>query len=236
MKPARRSSALVAVRHTRRTLLPDLRHLILTARERVARTLDTTLVAMTWEIGRRIRQDILNEQRAAYGERIVAAVGKQLSREFGRGFSDKLLRHMIRFAEVFPDRDIVSTLSRQLAWSHFLEIIYQQDSLAREFYAEMCRVEHWSVRTLRQKIQSMLFERTALSRQPGKLVQRELSRLRRTDRLSPDLVFRDPYVLDFLGSTAPTPSATSRPPFSARWNLFSSNSAPVSVSSRGKSA
>lgn len=63
----------------------------------------------------------------------------------------------------------------------------------------MCRVEQWSVRTLRQKIQSMLFERTALSRKPGKLVQRELSRLRRTDRLSPDLVFRDPYVLDFLG-------------------------------------
>ena len=199
MKPARRSSALVVVKHSRRALLPDLRQMILTARERVARTLDTTLVALNWEIGRRIRQDILNEQRAAYGERIVAAVGKQLSREFGRGFSDKLLRHMIRFVEVFPDREIVSTLSRQLAWSHFLEIIYQQDSLAREFYAEMCRIEQWSVRTLRQKIQSMLFERTALSRKPGKLVQRELSRLRRTDCLSPDLVFRDPYVLDFLG-------------------------------------
>ena len=199
MKLARRSAALVAVKHSRRALLPDLRQMILAARERVARTLDTTLVALNWEIGRRIRQDILNEQRAAYGEQIVTALGRQLSREFGRGFSDKLLRHMIRFAEVFPDLEIVSTLSRQLAWSHFLEIIYQQDSLAREFYAEMCRVEQWSVRTLRQKIQSMLFERTALSRKPGKLIQRELSRLRRTDRLSPDLVFRDPYVLDFLG-------------------------------------
>ena len=102
MKPVRRSSALVVVKHSRRALLPDLRQMILTARERVARTLDTTLVALNWEIGRRIRQDILNEQRAAYGERIIAAVGKQLSREFGRGFSDKLLRHMIRFAEVFP--------------------------------------------------------------------------------------------------------------------------------------
>lgn len=106
---------------------------------------------------------------------------------------------MLRFAESFPDIEIVSTLSRQLAWSHFLEIIYIKDDLKRDFYAEMCRLERWSVRTLRQRAGSMLFERTALSRKPDELIQHELAALRESDLLSPALVLKDPYILDFLG-------------------------------------
>jgi predicted nuclease of restriction endonuclease-like (RecB) superfamily len=106
---------------------------------------------------------------------------------------------MIRFAEVFPDSRIVAMLSRQLGWSHFVEIIYLPDDLQRDFYAEMCRVERWSVRALRAKVQSMLFERTALSRKPAELARQELQALREDDQLTPDLVFRDPYFLNFLG-------------------------------------
>ncbi len=106
---------------------------------------------------------------------------------------------MLHFAEAFPDAEIVSTLSRQLAWSHFLEIIYLKDDLKRDFYAEMCRLERWSVRTLRQRIGSMLFERTALSHKPNDLIQQELTALRKSDLLSPALVLKDPYILDFLG-------------------------------------
>jgi len=106
---------------------------------------------------------------------------------------------MVRFAEVFPDQEVVLTLSRQLGWSHFIEIIYVKTDLQREFYAEMCRVERWSVRRLREKIGGMLFERTALSRKPDELARKELANLRNEDRLTPDLVFRDPYFLDFLG-------------------------------------
>jgi predicted nuclease of restriction endonuclease-like (RecB) superfamily len=106
---------------------------------------------------------------------------------------------MIRFAEVFPDRQIVVTLSRQLSWSHFVEIIFLPDDRQRDFYAELCRVERWTVRTLRDKVQGMLFERTALSRKPAELARQELTGLREEDRLSPDLVFRDPYFLNFLG-------------------------------------
>jgi predicted nuclease of restriction endonuclease-like (RecB) superfamily len=102
-------------------------------------------------------------------------------------------------AEFFPAREIVSTLSRQLSWSHFVEIIYLGDPLQRDFYAEMCRVEHWTVRTLREKIAGMLFERTALSRKPEELARQELEALRTEDKLTPDLVFRDPYLLNFLG-------------------------------------
>ena len=98
----------------------------------------------------------------------------------------------------FPDIKIVQTLSAQLGWSHFKEIIPQQDELKRDFYAEMCRMERWNVRTLRRKIGGLLFERTAISKKPDKLIRQELAALREEDRLTPDLVFRDPYVLDFL--------------------------------------
>ena len=106
---------------------------------------------------------------------------------------------MIQFAEVFPDKKIVVTLSRQLSWSHFVSILPLKNDLQRDFYAEMCRIERWSVRTLRKKIDGMLYERTAISKKPEKLVKEELAVLREEDRLTPDMVFRDPYFLDFLG-------------------------------------
>lgn len=106
---------------------------------------------------------------------------------------------MVQFSEIFPDKNIVATLSRQLSWSHFVALIPLKDSLQRDFYTEMCRIERWSVRLLKAKIQGMLFERTALSRKPEELAQQEIDALRTEDQMSPDLVFRDPYVLDFLG-------------------------------------
>ncbi|HSI47391.1 MAG TPA: PDDEXK nuclease domain-containing protein [Ideonella sp.] len=154
---------------------------------------------MYWRIGQRIRVEVLGGQRAGYGEEIVSTVSRQLTADFGRSFSAKSLRHMMRFAEVFSSLEIVSTLSRQLAWSHFLELIYLKDPLARDFYAEMCRIEGWSVRTLRERVDAMLFERTALSSKPQELIRHELDSLRSGGGLTPALVLKDPYVLDFLG-------------------------------------
>jgi len=181
------------------TLFKDLRALIMEARQDVARQVNSALVLLYWRVGKRIRQDILKEKRAEYGEQIVHTVSAKLVNEFGTGFAEKNLRRMVQFAEAFPDEQIVVTLSRQLGWSHFVAIIPLDDDLKRDFYAEMCRVERWSVRTLRQKISSMLFERTALSRKPVELARQELAQLREEDKLTPDLVFRDPYFLDFLG-------------------------------------
>lgn len=181
------------------TLLADLRALIVERREGVAQAINTALVLLYWQVGQRIYSEILQDQRAAYGEEIVATVSRQLTAEFGRGFADKSLRRMIQFAKEFPDSQIVAALSRQLSWSHFVEIIPLDDPLKREFYAEMCRLERWSVRTLRDKVGGMLFERTALSKKPEELARQELAKLRDEDRLTPDLVFRDPYLLDFLG-------------------------------------
>jgi DUF1016 N-terminal domain len=129
-------------------------------------------------VGRRIRQDILKEKRAGYGARIVAALERQLTTEFGRGFSRRNLFNMVRFAEVFPDPRIVRPLAAQLGWDHFSLIIYLDDPLQRDFYAEMCRLERWSTRTLEKRIGGMLYERTALSPKPEKLAALELTELR----------------------------------------------------------
>jgi predicted nuclease of restriction endonuclease-like (RecB) superfamily len=152
-----------------------------------------------WRVGERIRREILKEKRAEYGEEIVLTLSAQLIPDHGEGFGTRNLFRMVKFAESFADERVVLKLSAQLSWSHFVEILPVKDRLAREFYAEMCRIECWSVRTLRSKIGSMLFERTALSRKPEKLVRMELAILRKEDKLTPDLVFRDPYFLDFLG-------------------------------------
>ena len=202
LKPKGRTSSRLTTPSTDH-LLDDVRGLIEAARQQVAQAVNSSLVALNWHVGRRIRQDILGKHRAEYGQQIVATLSRQLVPEFGMGFSEKGLWRMVQFAERFPDEHIVATLSRQLGWSHFKEIIPLDDNLKRDFYAEMCRMERWSVRTLRAKVQGMLYERTAISKKPKELIQYQLKTLREEDRLTPDLVFRDPYFLDFLGLTDP---------------------------------
>jgi predicted nuclease of restriction endonuclease-like (RecB) superfamily len=181
------------------TLLHDLRHLIEETRATVATTVNAALTMLYWRVGKRINEEVLQRERARYGAEILPTVSAKLVPLYGNGFNVKNLHRMIQFAEVFPDEQIVVTLLRQLSWSHFLSLIPLKDHLQREFYTEMCRIEHWSVRTLRSKIGSLLFERTALSQKPGKLIAHELEQLRRDDLLTPDLIFRDPNFLDFLG-------------------------------------
>ncbi len=137
-------------------LVGYIRKMIEETRAVVAATVNTGLTMLYWRIGSRINEEVLKGERADYGVKIVSTVSRQLELEYGNGFSAKNVQHMMQFAESFPDDQIVSTLSRQLSWSHFKEIIYLKQPLQKEFYAEMCRVERWSVRTLRQKIASML--------------------------------------------------------------------------------
>lgn len=184
---------------TDQQLLGDIRTLIEQGRQQLATTVNSALTILYWQIGQRIQHEVLQGERAAYGEQIVSTLSRQLEQEYGRGFSAKNLRHMLRFAEAYPDGQIVSTLSRQLSWSHFLELIYLKDTLQRDFYSQMCAQESWSVRQLRERKNTLLFERTALSKQPEMLLTQELANLRQTGSLSQNLVLKDPYVLDFLG-------------------------------------
>lgn len=180
-------------------LLRDIRQLVEETRSAVATTVNAALTALYWQVGRRINEEVLKGERAEYGEEIVVSLARQLAGEYGAGFTLKNLRHMIRFAAVYPDEEIVSALRRQLTWTHFRTVIYIEDQLKRDFYAEMSRIERWSTRTLQSRIDSMLYERTALSRKPEELIRQELEALRTEDRMTPDLIFRDPYILDFLG-------------------------------------
>lgn len=179
-------------------LLQDIKGLIIEARTTVAVTVNASLTMLYWRIGYRIQQEILKDKRAEYGKQILATLSQELTGEFGKGFSYSALTRMVQFSQVFPQEENIATLSQQLSWSHIKEIIPLRDSIQVEFYTQMCRLERWSVRTLRRKIDSMLFERTAISKKPDSLIKQELADLRDQDKLSPDLVFRDPYVLDFL--------------------------------------
>ena len=179
-------------------LLSDLRTLVQSARQRLATVANATYTLLCWQIGHCLLRNNLQGGRAAYGKQILATVSQELTTEFGAGFNYTALTRMARFAEWMTDEQILATLSQTLSWSHFVELLPIKDPLARDFYAEMCRIERWDVRTLRQKIGGMLFQRTALSKRPTSVISAEISKLR-DGQMSPDTVFRDPYLLDLLG-------------------------------------
>lgn len=179
-------------------LFEEIRQLIDTAKQRAAVAVNAELTLLYWNIGRRIRTEVLQEQRGTYGTQAIASLSQQLTQTYGRGWSEKQLRHCLHFAEVFTDEAIVSALRRQLTWTHFKTLMYIDDPLKRDFYTEICRIEGWSSRQLRERVDSMLYERTALSRKPEDAIRQDLAKLRQDQQISPELLFKDPYVLDFL--------------------------------------
>jgi predicted nuclease of restriction endonuclease-like (RecB) superfamily len=180
-------------------LVSEIKILIEQSKQQVSVTVNATITILYWNVGKKINNEILKDQRAGYGKQIVNTLSAQLTSEYGNGWSEKQLRHCLRFAETINDEQIVSTLWRQLSWSHIKEVIYFDDELKRMFYIEMCKIEKWSVRTFRERIQSMLYERTAISKKPEDTIKKELQQLNETNQITPELVFRDPYFLDFLG-------------------------------------
>lgn len=184
--------------NTPEPLIADLRQLIEEARHAAAVAVNASLTLLYWRIGQRIRTEVLGQTRAGYGQEILPTLSAELVPRYGRGFSARSLWRMVQFAETFPDPAQVTKLAQQLSWSHFQDLISIKGPLARDFYAQMCGLEGWSVRTLRERVDSMLFERTSLSRQPDELIQQELDTLQAKGDLTPALVLKDPYVLDFL--------------------------------------
>lgn len=180
-------------------ILLEVKTLIEEARQRTAIAVNTELTLLYWKIGQRIQAEILKNKRAEYGKQIIASLSQYLTQEFGKGWSEKQLRHCLRAAETFKEEVIVSTLRRQLSWSHIKCLIYIDDELKRNFYIEMLAIEGWSSRQLQERINSQLYERTSISRKPEETIKNELKALKKSGTFSPDLAFRDPYLLDFLG-------------------------------------
>lgn len=177
----------------------DIRQLIEETRRSVAVAVNAGLTTLYWEVGRRINEEVLGNERAEYGKQVIDSLSSQLTEEYGKGWSSKQLLHCVQFAQTITDIEIISALRRELTWTHIKAIIYLDDPLKREFYIEMTKLERWSSRQLNERINSMLYERTAISRKPEETISNELKKLREGEQFSPDLVFRDPYFLDFLG-------------------------------------
>ncbi len=177
-------------------LFEQIKNIIEQTKQNVAISVNSSLTMMYWEIGNKINQDILKNQRAEYGKEIVVTLSRQLQDNFGKGFDEKNLRRMMQFANAIEKQKVV-TLSRQLSWSHFLALLPLQESLKIEFYAQMSIVQNWGVRTLRERIDSMLYERTALSKQPEELIKYELDNIKQ-EEFSKNMILKDPYLLDFL--------------------------------------
>lgn len=181
-------------------IISDIRNLIEQSRHQVAAAVNAGMTLMYWHIGERINREILGGERAAYGKQIVATVSQQLTEEYGGSqFSVKNLNRMRLFAERFPDLSIWTPLVSKLSWSHFLQVISIDDNLKRQFYLTMAADQRWSKRTLKDKIDGMLYERTAIAKQPDEVILHDLELLRDEREMSADLAFHDPYFLDFLG-------------------------------------
>ncbi|OQX22093.1 MAG: cytoplasmic protein [Candidatus Altiarchaeales archaeon A3] len=173
--------------------------LIEQARKKVALTINQEMVLLYWNIGKTIREEIIKSERAEYGKQIVHALSGELTLKYGRGYSEQSLWHMVKFYDVYSILSAVQREFKGLSWSHIKTIIYLDDNLKRQFYAILCQKEQWSTRTLPERINTMLYERTALSKLPEKTIENQLKELKEEDKMTPELVFRDRYVLKFLG-------------------------------------
>jgi len=177
----------------------DVCRIIDGSRQRLATTVNAEICMLHWNIGKRIKEDVLFNQRAEYGKQILKNLAALLTQRYGKGWSDRKLLHCIRAAYTFTENEIVYAVRTQLTWTHLRSLMFIDDTLKRSFYTEMTRIEHWDTRTLDSKIDSMLYERTALSRKPEELIKQELEQIKSTNTLTPDVVFRSSYFLDAIG-------------------------------------
>jgi len=178
-------------------IFKDIKSLIENTKQNIAVSINTTLTLLYWNIGKQINDEILKNNRADYGKEIVQTLSEQLTKEYGKGYTKRNLDNMIKFNKIFDDIQIVHSLSAQLTWTHFKTIIYIEDKLKRDFYIGMIKLDRWSTRTLQERIDSQLYERTALSKKPDELIEYEIKQLNKGD-VSQNIVLKDPYILDFL--------------------------------------
>lgn len=180
-------------------LFSDVCGIIDNGHRRVAVYVNSEICLTKWYVGKRIKEDVLYNKRAEYGKQIVQNLSARLTERYGRGWSDRSLLHCIRAAYIFSEDEIVYAVRRQFSWTHIRSLMFIECPLKRQFYMEMCRIEHWDTRTLDAKIESQLYERTAISRKPEDIIKKELAELKDDNTINPDLVFRSSYFLDMLG-------------------------------------
>lgn len=182
------SKEIVKSESNEQQLFTELAVLIEQSKKQVVAQVNSILTLTYWQVGKKINEHILQNKRAEYGKQIVTPVATQLVEKYGRGFNEKNLRRMMQFADVFPDFEIVVTLSRQLSWSHFVELIPIKNQEKQTYYAQKIAEEKWSIRQTRKQIERKAFER------------KEIASLQLSNQeVEVQNTFKDPYFLDFLG-------------------------------------
>jgi len=175
-------------------LIDSIGELLISSRRQAARTINTILLKTYWEIGKRIVEyEQKGEKRADYGEELLKRLSKDLTKKYGRGFSRSNLQYMRLFYLKYPK---CQTVSGKLSWSHYVELLSVTDDLARSFYEKQSMLENWSVRELKRQINSMLFERIALSKDKKGVMQ--LAKKGQIIEKEEDIL-KDPYIFEFLG-------------------------------------
>ena len=185
MAKANKNTSIIA---PDQALLTELSQLIVQSQQQVVSQANSTLTMLFWHIGNRINKEILQNKRADYGKRIVPTVSAQLEERFGRNFTEKNVRRMIKFAEHFSNHSTVVTLSRQLSWSHFVELLPLKSQEAKLYYAQASATQTLGVRDLRKQISTKTFERSSMA---------NLQNI--SNHPAIHNTFKDPYFLDFLG-------------------------------------
>lgn len=180
-------------------LFNDVCSIIDSTRTRVATYLNTEICMTNWYVGKRIKEDVLKNKRAEYGKQVIKTLAARLTKKYGSGWGEGKIKHCVRSAYLFTEEEISYAVRNQLTWTHLRSLMGVQDEIARSFYLEMCRIEHWDTRTLDKKIDTQLYERTTISRKPKEIIKRELQNVKEHNTIIPDLVFRSSYLLDILG-------------------------------------
>ena len=173
--------------HFEETLFQDLANIIGQGKRRAIAQVNSVLTLTYWQVGKRINEHVLQNNRATYGKEIVVSLSKQLENAFGRSYTARNLRRMMQFAEEFPDLQIVTPLPTQLTWSHFIELLPLETPEKRLFYAQKSAEEQWSRNILRYQIERKAYERNEIAKP-------------QTIESAPAIqdTFKDPYFLDFL--------------------------------------
>ena len=185
------------IQHYTHTIFKGVQHIIESAKQKAAVFLNAETTLLYWQVGNYINEQLIHKERADYGAKIIATLSQQLTMQYGKGYTYTALTRMCRVA-IFVDAEIIVTLSQRLSWSHLIELAAIEDSIKRNFFTQLCLYEGWSIRTLRGKIDSMLFERTAIASQSEKTIKDALQNLSKEKMLTPELVFKNSYVLNFL--------------------------------------
>lgn len=144
-----------------KSVFEDIKDLVIDSRNKVYSTVNVEMLRLYWNIGKMILEIQNGDEKASYGESVLERLSGLLTKEFGRGFSKRNLERMRKLYLCFPN---ATTLSSELSWSHYLELLKIDDKNKRDFYLKETINSNWSVRELQRQKNSLFYERLILSK------------------------------------------------------------------------